>query len=67
MGGYGAMNIAMQNPGAFGQVVSIVAMAALRQAFTFLTAGWRQAAADDAADPGFWSAVASSAVGSGPR
>ena len=23
MGGYGAMNIAMQNPGVFGQVVSI--------------------------------------------
>ncbi len=127
MGGYGAMNIAMQNPGVFGQVVSIAgyfvvndlsgmfggvraviarnnpsahpceargprvlldedasepdplirgqaarmggllrscgvpvtvqvqpgthdwayAMRALRQAFTFLTADWRQAAADD--------------------
>jgi enterochelin esterase-like enzyme len=34
------------------------AMTALRQAFTFLTAGWRQAAADDAADSGFWDAVA---------
>ena len=37
------------------------AMTALRQAFTLLTAGWRQAAADDAADSGFWNAVA------GPR
>ena len=60
---------------ACGQVVSIpvtvrvqpavhdgaYAMTALQQAFTFLTAGWRQAAADDAADSGFWNAVA------GPR
>jgi S-formylglutathione hydrolase FrmB len=146
MGGYGAMNVAMQNPGAFGQVVSIAgyfvvsdpsgmfggsapvvarntpsahpcqarglrvlldedasepdplvrgqaarmgallrscgvpvtvqvrpgthnwayAMTALRQAFTFLTAGWRQAAADDAADSGFWNAAAGSAVGETP-
>jgi S-formylglutathione hydrolase FrmB len=140
MGGYGAMNIAMQNRGVFGQVVSIAgyfvvndpsglfggaapviaqntpsahpgqarglrvlldedasepdplvrgqaarmgarlrscgvpvavrvqpgthnwtyAMTALRQAFAFLTSGWRQAAADDAADPGFWDAAADS-------
>ena len=138
MGGYGAMNIAMQNPGVFGQVVSIAgyfvvddpsgvfggaapviarntpsahpcqarglrvlldedasepgplvrgqaawmgtrlrgcgvpvtvrvqpgthnwayAMTALRQAFTFLTAGWRQAAADDAAGSGSGDAAA---------
>jgi len=75
MGGDGAVNIAMRNSGAFGQVVSIpvtvrvqpgahdgaYAMTALRQAFTFLTAGWRQAAADDATDSGFWNAAA------GPR
>jgi hypothetical protein len=36
-------------------------MTALQQALTFLSAGWRQAAADDAADSGFWNAVA------GPR
>jgi len=75
MGGDGAVNIAMRNSGAFGQVVSIpvtvrvqpgvhdgaYAMTALQQALTFLSAGWRQAAADDAADSGFWNAVA------GPR
>ena len=67
-GGYGAVNIAMQNRGGFGQVVRpgaddrADAMTALRQAFTSLTDGWRQAAADGAADPGFWNAV-----GSGPR
>jgi S-formylglutathione hydrolase FrmB len=70
MGGYGAMNIAMQNRGVFGQVVAVrvqpgthnwaYAMTALRQAFAFLTSGWRQAAADDAADPGFWDAAADS-------
>jgi S-formylglutathione hydrolase FrmB len=66
MGGYGAVNIAMRNQGPFGQVVSVAAMAALRRAFTFLTAGWRQAAADDAADSGFWNAVAAVPSG-GPR
>jgi len=69
MGGYGAMNIAMRNPGAFGQVVSIAgyyAMTALRQAFTFLTDGWRQAAADNAADSGFWDAVAGRTAGGTP-
>jgi alpha/beta superfamily hydrolase len=67
MGGYGAVKIAMRNQGAFGQVVSIATMTALRQAFTFLTAGWRQAAADDAADSGFWNAVAAVPSGSRPR
>jgi len=63
MGGYGVTNIAMQNRGVFGQVVPpdvddrTNPMTALRQAFTSLTDGWRQAAADDAADPGFWNAV----------
>jgi S-formylglutathione hydrolase FrmB len=69
VGGYGVMNIATQNRGVFGQAVS---MTTLRQAFTFLTAGWRQAAADDAADSGFWNAVAGNplrppAVGGRPR
>jgi len=66
MGGYGVMTIAMQNRGVFGLVVrpdaddQADAVTALRQAFTFLTDGWRQAAADDAADSdsGFWNAVA---------
>jgi len=70
MGGHGATNIAMQNRGVFGQVVAVrgqpgthnwaYAMTALRQAFAFLTSGWRQAAADDAADSGFWDAAAGS-------
>jgi putative esterase len=33
------------------------AVTALRQAFAFLTAGWRQAAADDADGSGFWAAA----------
>lgn len=67
-GGHGVTNIAMQNPGVFGQVVPpdgdnrTDPMMALRQAFASLTDGWRQAAADGSADPGFWNAV-----GSGPR
>jgi hypothetical protein len=71
-GGYGAMNIARQNRGAFGQVVQpgaddrADAVTALRQAFTSLTDGWRQAAADDAADSGFWNAVGGNAVGETP-
>ena len=66
-------NVAMQNRGVFGQVVSPDAddrtdpMTSPRQAFTSLTDSWRHAAADGAADSGFWNAVAGSAVGSGPR
>jgi dienelactone hydrolase len=71
-GGYGTMNIAPRNREVFGQVVPVAvrvqpgahnwadAMTALRQAFAFLTSGWRQAAADDAADSGFWAAAADS-------
>ena len=75
-GGHGVTtiaNVTMQNRGVFGQVVSPDAddrtdpMTSPRQAFTSLTDSWRQAAADDAADSGFWNAVAGSAVGSGPR
>ena len=41
-------------------------MTALRQAFTSLTDGWRQAAADGAADPGFWNAVGQTPSGLRP-
>jgi hypothetical protein len=72
-GGHGVTNIAMRNRGVFGQVVPPDAddrtdpMTALRQAFTSLTDGWRQAAADGAADPGFWNAVGQTPPASGRR
>jgi hypothetical protein len=72
MGGYGAMNLAMQNRRIFGQVVRpgaddrADATTALRQAFTSLTDGWRQAAAGDAADSAFWNAVGGNPSGLRP-
>ena len=74
-GGHGVTNVAnvaMQNRRVFGQVVPPDAddrtdpMTALRQAFTSLTDGWRQAAADGAADPGFWNAAGQTPSGLRP-